>query len=326
MSILFKSISLVNISLSVGDKNLICEWISMNWSCGLQFRFRNGPERGITYPIDSPVLKIGRSRHPGDRQKGWLYVSDDTVSKLHCELFWQEDRKCFRLLHRSTTNSTYVNGEVVEDVEVFSGDLIEVGKITLELQQADLRWTASGDRDSTQWPVRHLDATNALKGSPLTLPPTLQIPGASVPESSTSIGGKINIGPQDLYQFIDQNNTVYPLSDRRIRFGCTLESEEDEPQEQAVTQRPHFHTHHVLKGEDGIDYSPYNLILRYDELYQGYKAARIGPKAQEISISRSQGGLLWHSTFPEGVEVELAPGDQLLIGSIKLSYQKAEAN
>ena len=89
----------------------------MKWSCGYQLRIRSGPNRGLTYIVDAPVLKIGRSIRPGERVPGWIKVNDDTVSRLHCELFWQDDRQCFRLLHRSTTNSSYVNGEEVEDVK-----------------------------------------------------------------------------------------------------------------------------------------------------------------------------------------------------------------
>ena len=291
----------------------------MVWSCGLQFRVRTGPDRGSVYPIDSAVIKFGRARQPGDRQEGWIRVADDTVSRLHCELFWQEDRKSFRLLHRSTTNSTYVNGEIVEDAELFDGDILEIGSVALELQKADLRWSQADDKAVKDWPQRQHE------GPAIALPKTqgettTKIPGATVAAIPSSGGLKITIGPKDPYQFVSHDGEVYPLKESRIRFGCAVDPEHDP---ESTKKKPHFDVHYCLEG---ADYSYYNLILRYDELYQGYKAVRLGPKAQEISISRSQSGLIWRSSFPESVEVQLVAGDLLLLGNVELTYQKVEAS
>lgn len=295
----------------------------MVWSCGLQFRIRTGPDRGSTLPIDSPVVKIGRARQPGDRQAGWVRVADDTVSRLHCELFWQEDRKSFRLLHRSTTNSTYVNGEVVEDTELFDGDILEIGSISMELQKADLRWSQADDKAITEWPQRQHEGAGTPPLSPkLQGQDNIKIPGATVAATPSGGGLKISIGPKEPYQFQTHDNQLYPLKENRIRLGCAVDPEEEvetDP-EKPKKKKPHFDVHYVLEG---ADFSYYNLILRYDELYQGYKAVRAGPKAQEITISRVQGGLTWRSSFPEGVEVDLIPGDALLLGNIELLYQKS---
>jgi pSer/pThr/pTyr-binding forkhead associated (FHA) protein len=295
----------------------------MAWSCGLQFRVRTGPDRGSTYPIDSPVVKIGRARHPGDRQEGWVRVADDTVSRLHCELFWQEDRKSFRLLHRSTTNSTYLNGEIVEDAELFDGDILEIGSIALELQKADLRWSQADDKAVKEWPQRpESGGVPASKPKVAEGPAAKVIPGATVAAIAPGAGLKITIGPKQLHQFVTHEDEVYPLKDNRIRFGCAVDPEDD-PDSNEPKKKPHFDVHYSLDGK-GLEFSYYNLVLRYDELYQGYKAVRMGPKAQEISISREMGGLTWRSTFPEGTEVALVPGDVLLMGNIELTYQKAE--
>lgn len=293
----------------------------MSWSCGLQFRVRTGPDRGVTYPIDAPVLKIGRSRTPGDRQEGWIRVLDDSVSRLHCELFWQEDRKNFRLLHRSTTNSTYVNGEAVEDTELFDGDLLEVGSITLELQKADLRWSRADDKAVTDWPQRPHEGV-ALPAGPPKPQEMVQIPGATVPEVSGPGGAKISIGPKEPFCLISHQGMTYSLAERKIRFGAEVDPEDDPSVEESKKKKPHFDVHYILEG---ADFSYYNLILRYDELALTYKAVRLGPNAQEITISRRQSGLSWHSVFPEGVEVELLPGDQLLVGNLELTYQKLQS-
>lgn len=299
----------------------------MSWSCGLQFRVRTGPERGMTYPIDAPVLKIGRARMPGDRQVGWIRLLDDSVSRLHCELFWQEDRKSFRLLHRSTTNSTYLNGEAVEDAELFDGDLLEIGAITLELQKADLRWSVADDKAVTDWPQRPHEATS-IPAEPLAPAMMTPIPGATVPAVSSAGGMKLSIGPKEPFCLVSAQGETYSLSERKIRFGAAVNPEdaleevaEGEGEEKKLKKKPHFDAHYVLEG---LDFSYYNFILRYDELSLGYKAARLGPNAQEISISRRQGGLTWHSSFPEGVEVDLLPGDHLLIGNLEFTYQRGQ--
>lgn len=322
----------------VGQAYLSYEGTTMNWSCGLQFRVRTGPDRGATYPIDTPVLKIGRARQPGDRQSGWLRLHDDTVSRLHCELFWQEDRQSLRLLHRSATNSTYVNGEAVEDIELFDGDLLELGHVTLEVQRADLRWSPSKTTPPSQ--------VESDPEAPPCLPSELtktawapRIPGATVAPTASVSQPKITIGPRATYHLISGDGEAFVLATSRIRFGSAedpaLETQKEPAKSEVPPQDPtpaqiqpskaklHFDTHYILTDtENQGRFSFYNLILRYDELYQGYKAARVGPKAQEISISRQQGGLLWHSSFPEGVEVELIPGDQLLLGNIPLTYHK----
>lgn len=292
----------------------------MSWSCGLQFRVRTGPERGITYPIDSPVIKIGRSRQPGDRQQGWIRVADDTVSRLHCELFWQEDRKSFRLLHRSTTNSTYVNGEIAEDTELFDGDLLEIGAISLELQKADLRWSQADDKAVKEWPQRDHEGPQVKEE---VKPKELQkIPGATVAPSPIGTGAakKIGIGPKEPFVFVTEDGETYPLKESKVRFGCTENPEEVDSNE--PKKGPHFDLHYT--PDETLSY--YNLILRYDELYQGYKAARLGPNAQEVRIARTQKGLVWKTQVPEGVEVELLPGDLLAVGNLELLYNRVEVS
>lgn len=291
----------------------------MIWSCGLQFRVRSGPDRGSTHPIDSPVVKIGRASQPGERQAGWIKIPDDKVSRLHCELFWQEDRRCFRLLHRSTTNSTYVNGEAVEDAELFDGDLMEVGGISLELQKADLRWSQADRPNERDWPTRPHEAPPPSLPTARPAAEPVAIPGATVSPAARPSGVKLTIGPREPFVLETPEGEVYLLQQTRIRLGCA-EDPSDSEQEANPRKKPHFDVHYTLEG---ADFSYYNLILRYDELYQGYKAVRVGPQAQEISISRAMGGLIWRSNFPEGVEVELHPGDLLLVGNLEFTYRKA---
>ncbi len=288
----------------------------MNWSCGLQFRVRSGGSRGVTFPIDSPVLKIGRARNPGERQPGWMRLSDDTVSRLHCELFWQEDRKCFRMLHRSATNSTYINGEIVEDAELFDGDLLEMGSTVLELQKADLRWSQADQKAVKDWPVR----PHEMGAHEHSSEETRRIPGATVPVTR-SRPKKMGLGPIAPFALIAEDGDCFLLNQNRVRLGgSTPPPEAPRKEGEEPLERPRFNSEYVV----GDSFSYYNLILRYDELRMGYIAARLGPDAAEVAIARNSGGLIWRSSFPEGVEVPLEEGDMLCLGDLELQYLKVK--
>jgi pSer/pThr/pTyr-binding forkhead associated (FHA) protein len=293
----------------------------MKWSCGFQLRVRSGPSRGLTYVVDSPVLKMGRAIRPGERVPGWIKVNDDTVSRLHCELFWQDDRQCFRLLHRSTTNSTYVNGEVVEDVEVFDGDLIEVGATHIEVQKADLRWSKATTSSVEEWgnhPALVSVPVDMEEPEPTT--PMQKIPGATVPVYRPS-NRKLSIGPEVSFVLSTDDGTDYELNGNKIRLGSDTPPKLHGDREEDNEEKPKlvFDTQHVLPLE-GISY--YNLLLRYDEIVQHYKVTRLGANSLPVRVFRKQSGLIWQTELPEGVELSLMEEDRLQLGSLVLAYQK----
>lgn len=301
--------------------------IEMKWSCGFQLRVRSGPSRGNTYIVDAPVLKIGRAIRPGERVPGWIRVSDDTVSRLHCELFWQEDRQCFRLLHRSTTNSSYLNGEVVEDAEVFDGDILEIGATSLEVQKADLRWTKPDDKSIREWAVESGPAkTPEVDTLKIELP--RKIPGATVREVRTPSNRKFTMGPQMDHLFLAEDGKEYALKGIKVRFGSSQapplpEPEKDENGEDIPPKPlPRFDTEYEF---DTQNFSYYNLILMYDEIVQDYKAARVGPNSRIVRVFRKQSGLVWQTELPEGVELALLEGDHIQCGDLVLAYQKKAA-
>lgn len=290
----------------------------MMWSCGYQLRVRAGPNRGLTYTIDSPVLKIGRAIRPGERVPGWVRVNDDTVSRLHCELFWQDDRRCFRLLHRSSTNSTYVNGEAVDDVEVFEGDLIEMGATTIEVQEADLRWSKAATKSIDEWqaqpaavPIPEDIDTSVLR----------KIPGATVPVSHAPSNRRLAMGPQAIFVLSTDDGREFELEGRMVRLGSgnppVLPPVEGEDP-RGERSLPRFDTEHNLDA----DFSYYNLVLKYDEIVQNYKAARVGPQAKPVRLFRKQSGLIWQTELPEGMELPLLEDDRIQMGELLLAYRK----
>ena len=54
-----------------------------------------------------------------------LVLGDDTVSRRHAELRYEDGRWLLRDLHSS--NGTYVNGRFVTEAEVRPGDVIHLG-------------------------------------------------------------------------------------------------------------------------------------------------------------------------------------------------------
>lgn len=291
----------------------------MKWSCGFQLRVRSGPSRGMTYVVDAPVLKMGRAIRPGERVPGWIKVNDDTVSRLHCELFWQDDRQCFRLLHRSTTNSTYVNGEVVEDVEVFDGDIIELGGTHIEVQKADLRWSKATTSSIEEWgnhpAMVSVPVPEDMEPEPTR--PMQKIPGATVPIYRPS-HRKLSIGPEVTLVLSGEDGSEYELNGNKIRMGSDTPPhlpDDDEEQKPRLV----FDTEHVL-SIPGVSY--YNLLLRYDEIVQHYKVTRLGPDALPVRVFRKQSGLVWQTELPEGVELALMEEDRLQLDTLVLAYRK----
>ncbi len=116
---------------------------SVLWSCGYQFRISDGPDRGRTFALDAIEVTVGRARHQGDRAPGWILLNDPRVSRIHVDLRWSEEKKTYILSHKSETNQTLLNNQLVppnEDTELKVGDLVRLGDTELDLQQADFRF------------------------------------------------------------------------------------------------------------------------------------------------------------------------------------------
>lgn len=115
--------------------------MSSFWSCGLQVRVVDGPNKGRTYPLDAPEMTVGRAKSGGDRAPGWILIFDETVSRIHADLRWDEALEAYVLVNRSDTNPTKVNDAIVtENVVLKQGDQIRVGNSVLDLQGADFRF------------------------------------------------------------------------------------------------------------------------------------------------------------------------------------------
>jgi predicted component of type VI protein secretion system len=94
----------------------------------------DGPLAGAKRPLAPPesTLVIGR----GD-EAGWN-IADDDLSRAHAEIRRNWDGT--QLVDLESKNGTKVDGERVEEIELYDGALIELGKLKLRFRDpADLR-------------------------------------------------------------------------------------------------------------------------------------------------------------------------------------------
>ncbi len=85
----------------------------------------------MTYPLDADKVVIGRSRSCDIR------LREDTVSRLHAALLWQEGALVVEDL--GSSNGTYLNGvRVLEPQTVACGDVLRFGSLRGTVERGDL--------------------------------------------------------------------------------------------------------------------------------------------------------------------------------------------
>lgn len=82
-----------------------------------------GPNRGTWFPLDRPVLTVGRHLDSD------IYLDDATVGRRHAE--FRCDNGEFRVTDVGSLNGTYVNRSPVDSALVTDGDEIRIGKFRL---------------------------------------------------------------------------------------------------------------------------------------------------------------------------------------------------
>ena len=84
---------------------------------------RRGPTVGARFLLDTDVTVAGR--HPDAD----IFLDDVTVSRVHAVI--EKLDSGFSLKDSGSLNGTYVNGESVSEVDLNSGDEIQIGKFHL---------------------------------------------------------------------------------------------------------------------------------------------------------------------------------------------------
>jgi pSer/pThr/pTyr-binding forkhead associated (FHA) protein len=82
-----------------------------------------GAKAGARYALDTDLVTIGR--HP----RSDIFLDDITVSRRHAEV--RRDGARYWVSDAGSLNGTYVNRELVDDIELSDGDELQVGKFKL---------------------------------------------------------------------------------------------------------------------------------------------------------------------------------------------------
>lgn len=110
-----------------------------------------GRDKGRAWPLEATDVSVGR--HTGSRPAGaWVLVAEPSVSSHHAVLRWDDARGCYRLVHRSQTNPTLLNGRPVEDAWVGDGDTLQMGHLVVRLVAASA--TPAAEAAASPGPVR----------------------------------------------------------------------------------------------------------------------------------------------------------------------------
>ena len=102
-------------------------------SLGADIVVDKGPDKGKEFPLHQQVTTIGR---PGTR-KNDIELNDDTVSKEHASIYFDNVKKEFTVANESATNPTRVNGQPISGPTLIkNGELIELGRTVLQFKKS----------------------------------------------------------------------------------------------------------------------------------------------------------------------------------------------
>ncbi len=107
-----------------------------------------GPNKGDYYPVNKPRMTVGRLA------ECTIQILDDAVSREHCVLELEADKKKLRVIDRGSSHGTLVNGTKIEgEALAGDGDEISLGDSTLLFTTRDFddRESALKDQHLKRW-------------------------------------------------------------------------------------------------------------------------------------------------------------------------------
>jgi pSer/pThr/pTyr-binding forkhead associated (FHA) protein len=145
----------------------------VSWSSGFQLRVIEGRQRGQVIPLEEQTYVIGRASTPGEDAPGHLFFYDQTVSRIHAEVKWNDKKKLYYLHHKSKTNPTLVEGTPTDKKTaraLVAGNRIQMGLLILEMEPmtvaAPKRATVEAPATVTPRNTRGLGGLGGLGGAP----------------------------------------------------------------------------------------------------------------------------------------------------------------
>lgn len=96
-----------------------------------------GPGAGSVFDLATDTLSIGRLEYERE-ERGWIRIPDRTVSRHHADLVWLEEQNLFQYRHKSQTNPSRIDGQIVtQDVLLQNNSQLAIGASQFLLQR---RW------------------------------------------------------------------------------------------------------------------------------------------------------------------------------------------
>ena len=251
-----------------------------SFHCGLQFRVREGPDRGRAFLLEHRELTVGRARIAGDRAPGWILLNDPLVQRIHAELAWHEQENAYHLISRPDAR-VEVNGEVVPNGTLLAGDVVKFGDSVLVLQAATAVLSAEPRQAA---PVSAVDAGKTIKMTRCSK--TLEVlSGVRKGEKLALKGLKIQLGgnnnepiPHDK-QWWDQDVVI---QDPGVPFRC--------------------------------------MAWHWQEQEKAFEVSMLRSVPVPVSFERSVDGVEWMSEMPSGMgaAVIVRSLDRILMGKTTL--------
>jgi hypothetical protein len=278
------------------------------FTCGLQIRVVEGADRGRTFPLDNREVTIGRARNPGDRAPGWVLLNDPMISRIHADLVWDEEQKAYKLMHRSDTNPTEINGAPASDVVLKIGDLIKCGKTVLDLQSADFRFGGvEPERITAIQAARRAGHVPTLNQDLAFRDPKRE----NEQEGNTTSGArKIALSTRSK-MFIEvlsgkQQGQKLPVTGFAVQVGGS--NMEDLP------ESPRWWDQEVILDEATLPFRC--MSWHWRELQKAFEVAFIRDVNLSVTLERRVDGTEWIAELPTGLgaSVLLRPNDLMYIG------------
>ncbi len=287
------------------------------FNCGLQVRVCGGPDKGRTFPLDSREVTIGRARNPGDRAPGWVLLNDPQISRIHADLVWSESDNAYKVVHRSETNPTEVNGvEIGEPTLIKIGDVVHLGASSLDIQQADFRFGGVE-------PERIGQIHQARKAGISQVNPALAFrdPKKEVEAHiDTKSGGRkiaLSTRPKMVLQVLGgaQQGLELPLNGFQIQFGGH--------QVEELPDKEPWWDQDLVVEEATLPYRCMAFLWR--ELQNAFEVSFVRPVNLSITLERRVDGTEWIAEMPLSTPVMLRASDLLYIGGTAIQLVALES-
>jgi len=249
-----------------------------SFECGLQFRGREGQDRGRIFPLEHRELTVGRARTAGDRAPGWVLLFDPQVQRIHAEMVWNDKEKAFQLVARPNA-LVEVNGEPVASCILMPGDVVRFGDSVLNLQSS----TGLLGSEPIQGPVAEAQDTAKTIKMTRVVRTLILLGGNGAGQQIALTGTKIQLG----------GNRPEAIPEDRTWWDQDVVLPESEV--------PHrFMSWHWQPKE------------------KAYEVSLLRPVSVPISFERSCDGVDWMSEMPQGMgaSVLLRNQDRVCIGKI----------